>query len=82
MLFRRVLLVATLLGALLQALALWAVLANQVTSRYAGALVGMGLFAVAASVGGVIAGEGRPLAGAILGSAFAIIAGLVVLLGG
>jgi hypothetical protein len=80
--FRRALVVAVVLGALLQSAALYAVFTHRATSSSAGMLVGMGIFAVAISVGGLIAGEGRPLAGAILGSAFSIIAGLVVLLGG
>ena len=73
---------AVILGVALQSLVVALFATHHLASANVGLWVGLGVFAVAISIGGIIGGEGRPLAGAILGSGAAIVTALLALFGG
>jgi hypothetical protein len=70
------------LGAGLQILAVRALLAHEVTVAHGRALVGFGLFGACLSMSGIIGADRRALGVSILGTAIAIVCGLIVVFGG
>jgi hypothetical protein len=79
---RRLLLTVAVLGVGLQVLAVRALLAHEITVSHGRALVGFGLFGAALSMSGLIGADRRALGVSILGTAIAIVTGLIVLFGG
>ncbi len=80
--WRRWLWVAVGLGLVIQAVAIALLATHGFRAPNAGFYVGLGGFSAAISIGGAIGGEGRALAGAVFGSATAIVTGLLAIFGG
>ena len=74
--------VAVGLGVVIQAIAIALLATHSLRSPNVGFYVGLGGFSAAISIAGAIGGEGRPLGGAILGSAVAIVTGLLAIFEG